>query len=100
LEVALGALRQGRSDPVAARNRVDDHRLDVAVLRVIWREFGAVLLDAHVRQRPGTRPVAWWYWDQGEVRIEAGTTVEEIEQTIGNQADWLRQHGYLTSEEA
>jgi hypothetical protein len=33
-----------------------------------WREHGAEILMAWVRERPGTRPCAWWQYDATEVR--------------------------------
>lgn len=98
-DLALWALRHGRTSVVAGRNREPDGRLDVAVVVTIWREFGGMLLADHIETHPATRPVPWWWWDSG-LAIKPGTPIKEIEAAVGgSQPDWLRRHGLLTADE-
>lgn len=98
MHVALHSLETGTETPVVSRNRLDDHRLDVTVVRDIWDRHAERLLADHVERWSGTRPVPWWWWDSG-LRIEPGSTIEEIEDRIGDQGTWLLDHDLLTDSE-
>lgn len=103
LGAALYALRHGLADIAAWRNREPDGRLDVAVVRTLWKEFGTALLAGHIERWPGTRPVPWYWWNQELVRVATGSTLEEIKDLLPpeqkSEAVFLQQHGLLDADE-
>lgn len=63
-------------------------QLDRARMAMDWKRHRAHLLPEWIRERPGTRPYAWWLFDAPEVRSE-----DESER------DYLERHGLLTDED-
>jgi hypothetical protein len=68
-------LELGQFGPVGAERRVPIEGYEEArwftpsqTRAAAWREHGAEILMAWVRERPGTRPWAWWQYDATEVR--------------------------------
>jgi hypothetical protein len=47
---------------------LDGPDLTEAELKAVWSELRDELLAEHVREHPGSRPWAWWYWEAPESR--------------------------------
>jgi len=69
-----------------------DHEPTMTELRQAWRELGPSILadfEANPKQRAGTRPYAWWIFEQG---FDHRPSHEE-------QLEYLQSNGLLTETE-
>ena len=55
----------------------------------LWREFGAMITERHIRKHPGSRPWGWWKYDAPQPRNSSAET----------QLAYLQRLNLLTEEE-
>jgi hypothetical protein len=85
-------------------------------LRKVWRQLRSDLLDRHIKEKPGTRPWAWWRFESTEPREQVSDGPEPIgppdwfgkpsrylgqppENMYESQVDYLERLGLLTDDE-
>ncbi|HXH05749.1 MAG TPA: hypothetical protein VNI83_04075 [Vicinamibacterales bacterium] len=61
--------------------------------RRLWREWGEAILAAWIRERPGTRPWAWWQFDAPALVADVDDGFDPAREA---EADYLARHGLLT----
>lgn len=51
----------------------------IPAMRQAWREISDQVMQEHIRERPGTRPWAWWQWSAPEHRNDKESERAQLE---------------------